>query len=249
MLKKIKKLIKVLSNKLFIRKHEHEYKGVKYLYIDRKSETMLIVFSAFTGEKRRYNYFSKFKGINANQLYILDTWGVLGSYYWYENGQSYPEQKVSDLIEHITEKDHIKRIITAGTSKGGSASIYFGLKHKAHSIYSGACQYRVGTYLNRPEHLKILKAMMGDMDEKEAIQCLDKKIEGLLRTIGKDVGSTINLFYSTKELTYERQIAPLIKDLEELQYPYTKTVNDFPKHDDVGIFFPEYLTTSLERIL
>ncbi len=248
MLNKIKKPIKAISNKLFISKHEHEFEGVKYLYIDKHSDTMLIVFSAFTGENRRYNYFSKLRGINVNQLYILDTWGVLGSYYWYENGQSYPEKKVSELIEYIREKDHIKRIITAGTSKGGSAAIYFGLKQKAHSIYSGACQYRVGTYLNRPEHLKILKAMMGDMVEEEAIRLLDKKIEEIVRN-SKNECSIINLFYSTKELTYERQIAPLIKDLEELQYPYTKTVKDFPKHDDVGIFFPEYLITSLKSIL
>lgn len=248
MLNKIKKIIKAISNKLFIRKHEHEFGGVKYLYIDKQSDTMLIVFSAFTGERRKYNYFSKLRGINANQLYILDTWGVLGSYYWYENGQSYPENKVSDLIEYIKDKYGIKRMITAGTSKGGSASIYFGLKHNAHSIFSGACQYRVGTYLNRPEHLNILKAMMGDIDEDEAIRLLDNKIEEIVRN-SKNRCSIINLFYSTKELTYERQIAPLIKDLEELQYPYTKTVNDFPKHDDVGIYFPEYLITSLESIL
>ena len=248
MLNKIKRLFKVISNKVFISTHEHKYEDVKYLYIDKQSDTLLIVFSAFTGENRRYNYFSKFRKINVNQLYILDTWGVLGSYYWYENGLSYPEQKVSDLIEYIRKKHNINRIITAGTSKGGSAAIYFGLKHKAENIFSGACQYRVGTYLNRPEHLNILNAMMGVMDKDEAIQVLDKKIEKIIRTTEEN-SSIINLFYSTKELTYERQIAPLIKDLDELKFPYNKTVNDFPKHDDVGIFFPEYLMTGLESIL
>lgn len=248
MLNKFKRIRKAINNKLFISKHEYEYVGVKYLYIDKHSDTLLIVFSAFTGENRRYNYFSKFRNVNISQLYILDTWGVLGSYYWYENGLMYPEQKVSKLIEYIKEKNRVNRIITAGTSKGGSAAIYFGLKHKASSIYSGACQYRVGTYLNRPEHTEILNAMMGNIDKDEAIHVLDKKIEKILRSI-KDGRNNINLFYSTKELTYERQIAPLIQDLDELELPYTKTINDFQKHDDVGIFFPEYLITSLEGIL
>ena len=248
MFTKVLKLKGKISNRLYVQRHESVFDGVKYMYLDKHTDNLLVVFSAFTGEKRKYNYFTKLRDLEISQLYILDTWGVLGSYYWYENGLSYPEQKVSNLLEYIREKFNIKRIITAGTSKGGSAAIYFGLKHKAENIYSGACQYRVGTYLNRPEHLEILIAMMGNMDKKEAIQVLDIKIEDLLRNIN-DNKSIINLFYSTKELTYERQIAPLIIDLDELELPYTKTVNDFPKHDDVGIFFPEYLINSLERIL
>ena len=244
----LNKIGKVISNRLFIRKHEHEFEEVKYLYLDKHSDTMLIVFSAFTGENRKYNYFSRFRDINISQLYILDTWGVLGSYYWYENGLSYPEQKVSDLIKNIKEEYNIKRIITAGTSKGGSAAIYFGIKHKAASIYSGACQYRVGTYLNRPEHIDILTGMMGSMEKADAIHILDKKIEDIVRNNRGSFG-TINLFYSTKELTYERQISPLIKALDEIDVHCIKTVNDFPKHDDVGIFFPEYLITNLEDIL
>lgn len=248
MFTKVLKIKGKISNRLYVQRHESVFDGVKYMYLDKHTDNLLVVFSAFTGEKRKYNYFTKLRDLEISQLYILDTWGVLGSYYWYENGLSYPEQKVSNLIEYIREKFNIRRIITAGTSKGGSAAIYFGLKHKAENIYSGACQYRVGTYLNRPEHLEILIAMMGNMDKKEAIQVLDIKIEDLLRNIN-DNKSIINLFYSTKELTYERQIAPLIIDLDELELPYTKTVNDFPKHDDVGIFFPEYLINSLERIL
>lgn len=248
-IERIRKAIKHFRVKKLISRNEKTYKNkLKYLYLSRKSDCLLIVFSGFTGEIRKYNYISSFMDLPVNQLYILDTWGELGSYYWYENGLSYPEITVSALIEDIKEKNNIKKIITAGTSKGGSAAIYFGIKHKVDSIYSGACQYRVGTYLNRPEHIEILKAMMGDMDKTDAIQVLDKKIEDILRDV-KDDRSNLFLFYSTKELTYERQIAPLIKDLEELQYPYTKAVNNFQKHEDVGIYFPEYLITSLESIL
>ena len=248
MFNQILKIKRKISNGMFVRRHESEYEGVKFMFLNKHTDILLVIFSAFTGENRRYNYFTKFRDLNISQLYILDTWGVTGSYYWYENGFDFPEKKVSALIDYIKKTKGIKRIITAGTSKGGSAAIYFGLKHNAESVYSGACQYRVGTYLNRPQHTKILQGMMGPMDTDKAISLLDKKIETIIRSSTR-IDGIINLFYSTKELTYERQIAPLIKDLDEMKCSYSKDINDFPKHDDVGIYFPEYLIKKLNVIV
>ncbi len=245
---KIVKFAKKFLNKQFIKRHEKTFKNeVKYMYVNKHTEQLLVVFSAFTGERRRYNYFSSLKGQNVSQLYIMDTWGYLGSYYWYENGESKPEQLVSELINTIIIENKIKKVITAGTSKGGTAAIYFGLKHNASDIFSGACQYRVGQYLHRDEHKDILERMMADNSE-ETVHLLDTKIETQLAS-KISIDSLIHLFYSTKELTYERQIIPLMADLKHYGYSYVEDINNFPKHDDVGIFFPEYLITSLKSIL
>jgi len=245
---KIVKLAKKVLNKQFIKRHERNFKNeVKYMFVNKSTDQLLIVFSAFTGERRRYNYFSSLKGKNISQLYILDTWGYLGSYYWYENGESRPEQLVSELINKIVSENGIKSVITAGTSKGGTAAIYFGLKHNATDIFSGACQYRVGQYLRRDEHKAILEGMMG-CNSDDVVHLLDTKIETELAS-KLNITSVLHLFYSTKELTYERQMIPLMEDLKHYDYSFVEDIKDFPKHDDVGIFFPEYLITSLKSIL
>ena len=244
----IDKVIKKMKSRLFVRTHESVYENaVKYMFINKKTDKLLIVFSAFTGEKRRYNYFTSLTDIKASQLYILDTWGNLGSYYWFEDGKSEPEKLVEGLITSIVKRYGIKEIYTAGTSKGGTAAIYFGLKMKATNIYSGACQYRVGTYLSRDEHISILQGMMGK-DTDDVKDLLDRKIEQQFQNgINQECG--IHLFYSQKEQTYERQIVPLKADLEKYGYRYEETVNNFPKHDDVGKFFPFYLKEQIQSIL
>ena len=228
--------------------HEKKFSNVHYMFVDKNTDQLLIVFSAFTGKRRNYNYFTKFSKLNINQLYILDTWGVTGSYYWYENGENYPEELVSELIEYIKKKYGIKTVLMAGTSKGGSAALYFGLKHRATAMFSGACQYRVGTYLSRGEHIHILKGMIGSGDVIAWKESLDSKIEKILMKNQGDHGD-INLFYSTKELTYQRQIKPLIDDLNSNHIQYNETVNDFPYHDDVGKFFPEYFKQAVRSYI
>ena len=162
---KLKSVYKHVYSRAYIKLHEHTYgtKG-KFLFVDNKSDTLLIVFSAFTGEVPRYNYFYSFKELhNISQLYILDNYGKRGSYYLYENGSSFPENDVKVLVESIIKKYSIKKIITAGTSKGGTAAIYFGLKLHADHIFSGACQYYIGTYLDREEHKECKQGEVHDL--------------------------------------------------------------------------------------
>ena len=246
----LKKVIKHAKAKAFIYKHEKTFsKEVRYMYIDKGSEDLLIVFSGFTGENRRYNYFTSFKNIEINQLYILDTWGILGSYYWYEKHDNRPESLVNSLIENIVVNNNIKRIFTAGTSKGGTAAIYFGILHNAVNVFSGACQYYVGSYLGRPEQKNILIGMMGADNEELSIKLLDSKMPELLEKYSASCSSIIELFYSTKELTYERQIIPLKKALDKYGYIYVETIEDFEDHNDVGKFFPAFLLSKMGLIL
>ena len=246
MLSKLKKLKKRFLAKKYIIKHEHVFRDeVRYMYVDKKTDALLIVFSAFTGEKRLYNYFSQFSKLSISQLYILDTWAEKGSYYWFENGENRPEMLVSDLISSLCHNHGIKNIVTAGTSKGGSAAIYFGLKHDATDIFSGACQYRIGTYLYREKHRDIFFSMMGNQDIDNSINRLNEKIENMIIEKQKEHG-LIHLFYSRCELTYERQIVPLINDLKKYKYQFEEEICDFPKHDDVGLFFPSYLIHELD---
>lgn len=133
------KIIKHISNKRYIKKNEHIYGDkLKYLYIDKKSktqDTLMIVFSAFTGDVPRYNYFSSFKNMEIGQLYILDNFGYKGSYYWMEDGSDEPESITLSLIRHIVEKYGYKNIITVGTSKGGNSCDLFWFRNQCDSYF------------------------------------------------------------------------------------------------------------------
>ena len=121
---KIQKNISHYRAKRLISSNERQFKGcVKYLFLPKRSDALLIVFSGFTGDVRRYNYVSSFSKMEINQLLILDSWGYQGSYYWLDKGDTYPEKMVNELIETIVKSYGINRVITCGSSKGGSAAI------------------------------------------------------------------------------------------------------------------------------
>lgn len=237
----ILKYISKIYNLIKIKLKERRYKGVlNYLYYRKKSSTLIIVFSAFTGKKRRYNYVKGLADSKYDRLYILDPWGDRGSYNLFENGENYPEVYTSSLISEIITQNNYTTIITAGSSKGGTCSIYYGLKHGASKIIAGACQYNLGTYLHREDHEHIFKGMMGrDAGQKEA-DFLDSVMPLMLEQHANSQ-VVVYLLYSKAELTYQRQIIDLIKKLHECNITLKEKVESFEKHEDVGYYFLPYL--------
>ena len=138
-----------------------------------------------------------------------------------------------------------KRIVTAGSSKGGTCAIYYGLNHHADEIFSGACQYNLGSYLHRPDHEDIFKAMMGqDASEKEC-KLLNDIMPKCLEN-HSNCHSKVHVFYSKKELTYERQIIDLLAKLKECNIPFYEIESDFENHEDVGKPFLAYMLQNIQ---
>lgn len=237
---------------LIERRYESSYEGQKYLYIPNKnSKDLVVVFSGFTGEKPKYNYVMTLNKIPINKLFILDNYGYKGCYYLMSEGSRHTEHCTSHIIEMIRNSNSIKKVITAGSSKGGSAALYFGLKHNADIIISAACQYYIGTYLVREKHRKILDAMLcapnsPNYNLEASVKELDETIYHALDNYNNNI---INLFYSDVELTYERQIKPLVEELRRRKIPFEETIEHFQKHEDVGIYFAEYLKRKILEII
>ena len=128
----MKKVIKKILNNIFILLNERKYKTqeivnsknikIKYLFLKRNSDELIISFSDFSGEnkKPKYNYIKTLRKINKNQIYILDNFGYAkaGSYYLGENGNFFLEKEIPKLINKIKNKYKIKKVYTIGTSKG-----------------------------------------------------------------------------------------------------------------------------------
>ena len=105
MLKRLLYKLSSFRSLLNIKVREKTFENdLKYLFFDNHSDTLLIIFSAFTGNTRRYNYVRGLSNCNYDKLYILDPWGYQGSYNMYENGRTYPEEITNKLITKIVNR-------------------------------------------------------------------------------------------------------------------------------------------------
>ncbi len=247
--KKIERFFRLLKMYCRIKFKERKFKNIlNYYFIDNHAETLMIVFSAFTGDVRRYNYIKGLDSYKIDKLYILDPFGYKGSYNLYENGKNQPEKLTFDLINSIINKNNYKYVYTAGSSKGGTCAIYFGLGIKANIIFSGACQYYIGNYVRfNHEREPIFIGMMGEyagVKEQEILNSLlPKQIE-----YNKNSKSIIHMVYSKNELTYERHIKDLLDKLSECNIKYVENIESFTNHSDIGVFFLNYLRKTLNSM-
>lgn len=238
--------IKSILMRLYFAVNEKTFQGkVKYLFQRNRSKTLAIIFSGFPGnEKPVYNYVKTLKNWKADKLFILDDFAYKGSYYWFQNGSNEPLKYVQLLINQSINGGGYNRIITLGSSKGGTCAIYFGLTSKADDVYAAACQYYIGQYLNTDEHRRIFQSMMGtDAGEKEQ-KILDSMMPDVLQA---NAGSRtqIHLMYSKEEHTYQEHISDLIKDLDKNGIEHTDKIESFKEHGEVGRFFIPWIKDSL----
>lgn len=232
-----------MSIKIKCRKFE---KQLPYLYYKNGSQTLVIIFSAFTGEKRKFNYVKGLRNTNIDRLYILDPWGYKGSYNLYENGFDSPDLITCKLINKVLRGGGYKRVFMAGSSKGGTCAIYFGLKFRAAKIIAGACQYNLGTYLHRPDHEKIFISMMGKNAGEDEAYKLNQVLPSCLEA-HKGCNSEVHILYSKLELTYQRQIVDLLCKLKECNIKTIEIERPFEKHEDVGKYFLPYLLAQIQN--
>ena len=243
---KIKRRMRSAFNVLAFKFRERKYHShLKYLLFGGGNE-LFIIFSGFSSTNiRTYNYVRTLKGVKCDRLYILDVWGYKGSYYLYENGSDTPRAETLSLINAILKKKKYKRVVTMGTSKGGTAAIYYGLEINATEILAGACQYNLGNYLCVPSRMQVFRGMLGNdaaLKEKKSLNSV------MPAQISKHAGSSsiIHLIYSKKEHTYEDDIVDLLDKLKECHYKVVEKEYDFTNHNDIGIYFKQYLSEYLK---
>lgn len=235
---------KSLFMKLYFSINENKYKGrVKYLFQKNKSKTLAIIFSGFS-EKPVYNYVKTLKNWKVNKLFILDNFAYRGSYYWYSNGSDEPLVLTQSLVNKFVNSGLYDKIITLGSSKGGTCAIYYGLTSGADEIYAAACQYHVGQYVNSEEHQKVFKSMMGENAGEKDQEILDSIMPELL---AKKVNckTLIHLMYSKNEHTYNDHIADLVYDLDKFEIKHIDKVESFKEHGEVGKFFIPWIKQEL----
>ena len=232
---------RTLWNILKIRLKEKSYGGGKFIFYSRQSDSLLICFSAFPPTNLRlYNNIRGFSDFNVDRLYIADVWGYRGSYYLRENGEDTPYRITCSIIEKVLMSGNYRHVYTAGTSKGGTAAIIYGLKYDAECVFAGACQFYVGNWLKAPVHRAILDKMRGRVQLDSFVELMNEFVKKVIIE-HQNSDTVIHLVYSKKEHTYQNDIVALIEELKRNNIRLIEIERFFEEHNDVGYAFVPYV--------
>lgn len=238
----LSRYLKEIVNKTFDAVHTRKSPdGVNYIWKRRGSSTLIIVFSGIG--MQRYNYKKSLWDSSYDLLYIADTWAGGVSYYWFENKSNHPEWFTQAVIDHVLKKGKYTSVVTVGSSKGGTAALYYGFKNNVDQILAGACQYYVGDYLSRhqrKEHPEQWQNVVGEEPTKEWIDILDRKLPDMIEA-RRGSKTQVFLLYSTDEHTYPEHVKPLIERLDACHITHEDQIEHFPDHSMVGGYFRDAL--------
>lgn len=261
-LKKLNGYIFAKSQQLL---HQKVYssKGNTYNYLlypgkGANKQTLVIVFSSCTraGIPARYNYVRTLRGSNYTRLFILDDKGPgrRGDYYL-GNSQNIFESfdSLIELVDEVKSRFEIKRSVYCGSSKGGWASLYYGLRDPGAIVIAGAPQLYLGKYLlseyEKPDgNHDLLPYMANDPENIEILALLDNLIPKAIDSLQSPSDVTVYLNFSSLEHTFNDHIKDLIDMLKSKGVRYEMKVDSYTSHSDISKYFPEFLLKTLNEM-
>lgn len=223
---------------------------VRYLFREcSESSYLLVVFSAYPkqGQPPRYNYLNVLEGTAINQLFILDDYGGNGCYYLGENRDFFVEKNTVALIRTIASERGIDsgHIIAAGSSKGGYAALYFGFRYGFGTVISGGFQSMLGDYLME-YHPDTAVLIAGGVSQEDRM-FLNRLLFDVIRE-ANDIPD-LYLHMGRGDYHYSQHMIPLLTLFDKQGISYQFDLADYTEHDEVGVYFPEYLQCYLNRII
>lgn len=250
---KIYQMYKKIYYSFYVKIKEEKFKNLKYILKKADNNILIVIFSGFPGTSRaKYNYINTLRDCVCNQLFILDNFGYKqrGSYYLGENGEWFLVEEINNLIQNIIQKLNIKHIITAGSSKGGTSALFYGIKCQADVSIIGAPQYYIGDYLNTDNHKEILNGIIGNrMEKRQAIRILNEYVGDAVKK-SRAPHPIIYIHYSYLEHTYDEHIKFMINDLKENKFDVIEDNKySYEKHSDVASFFPRFLQNTVSSYI
>ncbi|MFF2445654.1 hypothetical protein ACFVSW_01040 [Neobacillus sp. NPDC058068] len=237
---------------------EHTYKSnlpIKYVFSEGKvnKDHLVVVFSAFSPEKAEikhsYNYIRSLQHIDCHRLFILDNYGPRGCYYLGENMNFEVETSVHSLISYITGKYGIsqKNVITAGSSKGGSAALYFGLKYHYGHIIAGAPQTKIADYVLKSAKDTAAYIFGESHPSREAIEKVDQII---FDQMDHDILSELHLLSSENDSQFPIHIKPFLNQLNQNKIKsHIQINNEIKNHSHIAKHFPYFLQKTLYQLI
>ena len=221
---------------------------IKYYFEKAKlnnKNKLMIIFSAFSTDEAKYNYISTLKTCDCNKLFILDDFGSKGTYYLGLKGDFNIETSVMALISYIMSKNNIlfSNVISIGSSKGGSAAIYFGLKYNFGDVIAGAPQYKIGTYLSDLSISDYALEIFGEISD-----CNRIKYNNLIR-LSANTCTNIYLLTSDGDNQYKKVLKEFEFVSRELNIKLNIDKCKINNHGEISREFPKFLYDKLDLVL
>jgi hypothetical protein len=226
-------------------------------YFSRATEEcnhLIIGFSGFNGkesegEPARYNYVKQLKDFNCHKLFILDTYDGHPCYYIGKNKSLDYEVTVIALINYIANRLEIPmtNIITIGSSKGGTAALYFGMKYSLGHVVAGGMQTKVGDYLwlsNYTRH-NVLKLMTGGSEEHDR-RYLNRFFDKIFFNPKKN--TEYNIHGGSGDHHFINYGKPFIESLKKNKISYNLDEQNYSDHAMIGMYYTPFLLNQLSRI-
>lgn len=232
-----KKLTQFLKKLYFLKYklHEHTFeKRIKYLYFNRGSRVLVVVFSGMDSndKNRLYNYVKGLVDVQVDFLYLSDPFGYRGSYYWKEGGSDEPLKITQRLLKNILARKKYKCVCFLGSSKGGSAAVLHGALLGIDYILAASNQYNIGSYVAQSPN--IFYGMTGEPVNKATETKLNEEFGEYFSKISDK--TQLRILYSVNEATYERDTIDMLTSIKDKNINCDETQCDFHLHDEVGTY-------------
>ncbi|QYF89895.1 hypothetical protein [Arthrobacter sp. PAMC25284] len=226
---------------------------LKLHYLFQKSTTeskyLIVVFSAIPkiGHSPVYNYVRTLSPVACNRLFILDEYGPSASYYLGRNRDFAVEESVIALIRDLSREHGFdtKHIISMGSSKGGFAALYFGIKYSFGHVISAAPQTRLGNFVFN-NHRDVGEYISGGLSD------VDREFLNTLLPIELERATYIPQIYlhvGRGDHHYKGHVVPFVELLKEMGADHVLDVQEYELHSEVGRYFPGFLFSTLNSIL
>ncbi|MBV5277773.1 MAG: hypothetical protein J0647_01810, partial [Campylobacteraceae bacterium] len=239
---------------------EHIYEDqLKYKFFPKfGADKLLIVFQA-VNRTPGYNYIGTLSDLNAHRLYIKDDYGTdiatKSSYYLGPNKSNVIADKVIKMISEFCDilKIDLKKCVTLGSSKGGFAAIYFGLKLNVGAIFSGGPQIFLGDFLNSSKedsvNPAILTYLAGD-NSKNSVHWANNILINLLNECKNDFSGNIYIHVGIGEPHYKKHVQPFEQILKDNNISNIfLDLGNYNLHSELADHFPKYLKQHVKNIL
>lgn len=179
----------------------------------RDCRHLLIIMSGFNIPDPTIYDFNMMEHCHSAILWIKDDFYNLPAYYLCHEMNFEIEQGVSLLINGTIDFVKPDNVTIMGGSKGGSMSLYYGLKHKINNIITAVPQFNIGSYVAQGYWEQVGKSMMGEVT-KQKTKLLDLLIINQLIK-DKNKKTNIYLFTSPDDKQYVTEIEPNLPHLRE----------------------------------
>ncbi|MEN8701820.1 hypothetical protein [Bacillus infantis] len=235
--------------------------GLKYIYFHEENSPFLIVVFQAMAKTPGYNYIKTLDEFPVSKLFIKDDYGpgpTGATYYLGEAKNLTIAHKVQALIERVRTHNGLdkEKVICAGSSKGGYASIFHSFLGEYGFAVAGGPQIYLGDYLGK--NLKNLESVStpvfqyitGGLSEGDKRWANELMVDMIVKKLENSQSCPRIMIHVGKgEPHYEAHVKPFSDFLAARGYKNLELdLGNYDTHKELAAHFPIFLQQKIRQI-